>query len=907
MGQHRSVASGRRHTVVEMNLQSDSEVAAWSESIDAVLQGLAVDPLQGLDESEVPRRRAAFGRNQLQVTTQKHVVRIVVDQFMNVVVLLLAGAGVLALLFSDFAEAVAIFAVIAINATIGFLTEWRAIRSMEELRRFARVECTLLRAGTVRRAAAEELVPGDIVLFEAGDLVPADLRLIEAHKLNANESTLTGESLPVHKHTDPLPADTRVLDRQNMAFKGTAVTRGGGRGVVVNTGMRTQFGRIFEQVAEAEAQQTPLEQRLDALGKHLAWLVIALGAAIAAAGVYAGRETVLAIETAIALSVAAIPEGLPIVATIALARGMWRMAKRNALITRLSAVETLGATSVILTDKTGTLTENRMTVTTVLLADADIALAASLEPSSATLLDELLATAALCNNAVLQKADTSGDNGVGDPTEVALLEAASRRGIWREELLQQSPEIFEDAFDPDSKRMATVHQRNGEYLVAAKGAPEVILSSCASVATTGGVVPLDARELQTWNDRVERLCARGLRTMAIAGKRSTADVADPYADLILHGVVGLEDPARQGVAGAISRCHEAGIAVVMVTGDHAQTAKNIAAEIGLIDATIQASQFLGGEMVDRLFKEGRHEELLAARVFSRVTPEQKLNLIDLYQRNAHVVAMTGDGVNDAPALKKADIGIAMGLRGTAVAKEAAAMILQDDNFDTIVSAVEHGLAIFENIRNFVVYLLSCNSSEVLVVSLAIVAGAPLPLLPLQILFLNLVTDVFPALALGVGQGRPSSMQRKPRPASERILMRAHWIEIGLHGAVMACVVLVAMWFSLSVLGFEEQKAVTVAFCTLAIAQLWHVFNMRGNLKRIVDNEIVRNKWIWLALAICLVLILAAVYTPVLRDVMKLTDPGTTGWLLVVVASLVPLATAPIVRAIAGLYSTKTVA
>ena len=881
-----------------MNLQRNSEAAVWSQSIDAVLQRFAVEPSHGLAESEIPQRHAVFGRNQLQVAKQKHFVRIVIDQFMNIIVLLLAVAGVLALLFSDFAEAAAIFAVILINSTIGFLTEWRAIRSMEELRRFARVSCTLLRDGIVRRVAAEELVPGDIVLFEAGDLIPADLRLIEAQKLNANESTLTGESLPVHKHTDPLPADTVVLDRQNMAFKGTAISRGTGRGVVVSTGMQTEFGRIFEQVAEAEAQRTPLEKRLDALGKRLAWAVIVFGTALAAAGVLAGHEIFLVIETAIALSVAAIPEGLPIVATIALARGMWRMAKRHALITRLSAVETLGATSVILTDKTGTLTENRMAATTVLLAETDVILLKPLEETYATVLDELLTTAALCNNAVLQKADDTDERGVGDPTEIALLGAASQRGIWREELLQQFPELHEDAFDPDSKRMATVHQSDGHYRVAAKGAPEVILSSCSSVLTSSGVVPLGAQEMQDWTIRVERLCARGLRTVAIAGKLSTAAIADPYADLILYGIVGLEDPARQGIAGAISRCREAGVAVVMVTGDHAQTAKNIATEIGLIDETIAAHQFLGGEAVDRLFAEGRNEELLAARVFSRVTPDQKLKLIDLYQRNAHVVAMTGDGVNDAPALKKADIGIAMGLRGTAVAKEAAAMVLQDDDFNTIVVAIEHGRAIFDNIRKFAVYLLSCNTSEILVVGLAIIVGAPLPLLPLQILFLNLVTDVFPALALGVGPGRPSSMQRSPRPASERILMRRHWIEIGLYGSVMACVVLGAMFISSFVLGFEDDRVVTIAFSTLALAQLWHVFNMRGDLNRLIDNEIVRNIWIWLALALCLVLILAALYTPVLRDVMKLSDPSSTGWLLVIVASLIPLAVAPIVRVIA---------
>lgn len=878
-----------------MTSQSNRSLSAWGKSVDDVLQELAVDATRGLDDDVAHSRRHEYGRNQFRVAQQRHLLAILVDQFRSVVIVLLVGAGVLALLFSDFAEAVAIFTVILINSTIGFLTEWRATRSMEALRRLARVSCVLLRAGAVRRVMAEELVPGDIVVLEAGDLVPADLRLLEAAKLNANESTLTGESLPVQKHTDPIPVDAVVMERRNMVFKGTAITRGSGRGVVVSTGMRTEFGKIFEQVSLAEAQQTPLEKRLDALGRRLAWAVIAIGGLIAIGAILAGRDIFLAIEVAIALSVAAIPEGLPIVATIALGRGMWRMAKRNALITRLSAVETLGATSVILTDKTGTLTENRMSVTTVLLRANDIVMEEPVDSVSAALLDELLTMAALCNNSTLQRTGESGTDTVGDPTEVALLDAAARRGIRREKLLEQMPEVHEDAFDPDSKRMATVHAHDGSYIVAVKGAPEAILPLCQVVRTGDGTQPLDDKELRDWSDRVDHLCGRGLRTIAIAGKSVSTPDSDPYSGLVFHGIVGLEDPAREGIGDAIKRCHDAGVSVVMVTGDHARTARNIAAKIGIAGEADHAGRFLGGDVVDRLFEENNDQELLAARVFSRVTPEQKLKLIDLYQRHEHVVAMTGDGVNDAPALKKADIGIAMGLRGTAVAKEAAAMVLQDDDFNTIVGAIEQGRAIFENIRKFAVYLLSCNISEVLIVSLAIVAGAPLPLLPLQILFLNLVTDVFPALALGVGSGRTSLMTKKPRPSGERILMRRHWVEIGLYGAVMACIVLAAMAISLTVLGFDYLKSMTVAFCTLAFAQLWHVFNMRGNLRQLVNNEITRNKWIWMALMLCVVLVLAAVYLPVLRDIMKLSDPGMAGWLLITTASLVPLAASPAVR------------
>jgi len=418
------------------------------------------------------------------------------------------------------------------------------------------------------------------------------------------------------------------------------------------------------------------------------------------------------------------------------------------------------------------------------------------------------------------------------------------------------------------------------------------------VQTCDGVVPLKDNDIQNWLTRVEQLCGRGLRTIAVARKSVDALDVDPYDDLILLGVIGLEDPVRDGIQDAISRCHSAGVSIVMVTGDHAKTAKNIATKIGVIDESSDTQQSLGGEDVDRLFAEGRTEELLAVRVFSRVTPEQKLQLIDLYQQQEHVVAMTGDGVNDAPALKKADIGIAMGVRGTAVAKEASDMVLQDDEFSSIVAAVGHGRVILQNIRKFVVYLLSCNSSEVLIVSLATITGAPLPLLPLQILFLNLVTDVFPALALSVGPEQPSLMKMAPRPAGEGLLTRRHWLEIAVYGVIMAIVVLAAMAIAFFFFEFDREKAVTVAFCTLALAQLWHVFNMRASQGRPFDNEIVRNVWIWLALGLCLILIFAAVYLPPLSNVLQLTDPGRSGWLLILSLSLVPLFVAPAVRYVA---------
>ena len=883
--------------------------APWAENVQSVLAAFSVDADRGLDSREAARRRVVYGRNQLRATQQRPVLSILAAQFKSVVVILLVVAGGLATAFSEFAEGLAIFAVIIINCTIGFLTEWRAVRSMEALRKFASIDCDVLRDGGVIRVSAEDLVPGDIVLLDAGDLVPADLRLIEAAKLQADESTLTGESLPVRKYTQALEDDTVLLDRHNMAFRGTAINRGTGKGVVIATGMQTEFGKIFEQVRAAEPQQTPLEKRLDVLGQRLAWAVIFIAILIGGAGILVGRELFLAIEVAIALSVAAIPEGLPIVATIALARGMWRMARRNALITRLSAVETLGATNTILTDKTGTLTENRMAVTTLRLADADITVAGSERPATATfrcenrdletsvaaVLDVLLQTGVLCSNASLRIAANGDVQASGDPTELALLVAASARGIWRHEQIEKMPELREDAFDPDAKRMATLHSAETGIHVAVKGAPESIIARSVAVRTGHGDTPLDDQGRKLWMARAERLGDRGLRMLAIAVKTLPDESGDPYSDLVLVGIVGLEDPARVGVRDAISRCKAAGVSVVMVTGDHAATARNIAVAVGLVDAAAESRMFVDGAEVDQLLADAASASLLDARVFSRVTPQQKLKLIDLYQREGYVVAMTGDGVNDAPALKKADIGVAMGVRGTAIAKEASSMVLQDDEFSTIVSAIEQGRVIFANIRKFVVYLLSCNISEVLIVTLATIAGAPLPLLPLQILFLNLVTDVFPALALGVGAGSRSLMARKPRSASENLLTRTHWLGIAVHGIVISVAVLAAMAYSISVLNYGSQMAVTVSFCTLALAQMWHVFNMRSNLRRWINNEITRNVWIWIALATCLLLVLAAVYMPFLSEVLALTAPGVDGWTVIVTASLAPVVLAPFVR------------
>lgn len=868
----------------------------WTASAEEVLAQLAVSIESGLTEEEADSRRRLFGANRLREVRAKSPWRILADQFKGLIVALLALAALVAFLFDDWVEGLAITAVIAINGLIGFFTELRAVRSMEALRSLGVTQSTVRRDGKARQISAEELVPGDLVVLESGDAITADLRLIEASKFQVNESTLTGESTPVGKNLEPVPEETPLAERSNLVFKGTFVTRGSGLGIVVRTGMDTELGTISSLVEEAGAEEkTPLEKRLDALGGQLVWVTLAITAIVAVLGWLRGKGLILMIETAVALAVAAIPEGLPIVATIALARGMLRMARKNALIRRLGAVETLGATNVIFTDKTGTLTENQMTVVRILVGSGEAEIegvrprersatpdaANGASEASPELIREALEIGLLCNNASLNGEE--GAAGVGDPMEVALLVAGKSADLEQERLREEWPEEREVAFDPDVKMMATFHAHDGSYRVAVKGAPETILEHSAGYREKAGEwTALDARSRSGWLERSERMAAEGLRVLALATK-STDDLhSEPYRDLILVALVGIMDPPRQDVRKAIEECQRAGIRVVMVTGDQAVTASTIARETRLVKDESE-SVVLGHE----LEAAGAPESLADTAIFARVSPRQKLALIENYQQRGAIVAMTGDGVNDAPALEKADIGIAMGRRGTQVAREASDMILQDDAFPTIVAAIEQGRVIFGNIRKFVMYLLSCNVSEIAVVGLASVAGAPLPLLPLQILFLNLVTDVFPALALGVGEGGRNVMDEAPRDPREPVLPARLWWRIAGSASLITISVLLALWLARSRLELDLPAAVTVSFLTLSMAQLWHVFNMRDRGGGVFRNEITRNPYIWVALSICLGLLGLALFTPFLTRVLQLAYPGNEGLILALGMSLVP--------------------
>lgn len=835
----------------------------------------------GLSSIEANARLKEFGENVIADSPRESAWEIWWRQFKSLIVALLLGAAIVSTLVGDWVEAVAVIVVVLVNAAIGFFTELRAVTSMDALRRLATHSTRVVRDGRTKKIDSRLLVPGDIVVIEAGDIIPADIRITQANSLQVDESSLTGESIPIRKSSAPVALETILAERESMLYSGAMVSDGNGKGVVTATGLGSELGKISELLDHVETASTPLEKQLGRLGYRLIWVTLALTVLVGTVGILSGREPGLMIQTAIALAVAAIPEGLPVVATIALARGLWRMAKRNALINRLSAVETLGATTVICTDKTGTLTENRMSVAEVWPWDSLCSEAIDEETFDISA-KRVLEYSANCNNASL---DNEEGKHSGDPLEIALLEGAIAAGIDIETAATRFPRTGEIPFDTETRMMATIHAGKEETNVFVKGAPEAVLAQCREFSTNPNTKEGDGRAL--WQQRNESMASKGLRVIAVASKSTDSQEGggDTYSSLTLRGLIGLIDPARKDVAAAVADCIRAGIKMVMITGDQAATAKAVAMQIGMPEIeTLLGSEIDAMDLTD----ENEKARLLRANVIARATPAQKLILIRAYQETGRVVAMTGDGVNDAPALKQANIGIAMGLRGTDVARDAAAMVLRDDAFSSIVAAIRQGRTIFDNIRKFVIYLISCNTSEILIVGAATLFSQTLPILPLQILFLNLVTDVFPALALGVTRPGGEVLDRPPRLHSESILRRRDWFLICWQAFLIAVATLGAFAFAIERLEQSPSEAITVSFLTLAVAQLLHVFNMRSPGESFFGGGVFRNYYVWAALLLCLGLLTVASYVPSFASVLELRQPTPTDLQVIFGFALLPV-------------------
>ena len=852
---------------------------------EAVLR-LETDVIKGLSEAEVRKRRRHYGYNILKKEDSKSAFAILIEQFLSPIVWILIVAAAASFAFSEWAEGIAITALIIINSAIGFFMEWQAVRSMDALRKLSRSSASVLRDGLFRTIDSRELVPGDVLYLEAGDIVTADARIVQVARLQIDEAMLTGESFPVYKSFESGKEYLKPEDQKNIAFAGTTVVRGHGKAVVFATGNRTVLGSITHLAQVTQKGITPLEKRLNNLTRQLIWITLCIAALVIVVGMIRGNEWITMLETGIALAIAAIPEGLPVIATITLARGMMLMAQKQVIVKSLEAVQTLGETSIILTDKTGTLTENQMQLAKLVLPEKHSRIV-QFNPQKQT--DDLqvhwlLSVGFLVNDSKIENGKWSGD-----PLDVALISAAIAHGLDPVGLSAEFPRVQEIPFDPELKWMATVHQIQGDFLVCVKGAADVLLPECRRWGSGRDIIAPFV-QYDAWMQKHNDLAAQGYRLIALAyARKQELPVADSILDdLVFLGIAAFQDPARKDIRQAIEACREAGIRVVMVTGDHPDTAGHIAKQVHLVAPDEVCLKMTGKSFDASRDKESDRQAWQNTQVFARINPAQKLELVKIFQDNGYVVGMTGDGVNDALALKKADVGIAMGIRGTGAAKEAADIILKDDAFASIVLAIRSGRVIFDNIRQSILYLLSCNLSELLVIGVAIVAEMPLPLLPLQILFLNVVTDVFPALALGMNKGQQHVMRLPPRTRLEPIITTQDWHSITIYALAITFGVIGIEVFSLQILAAPPGMVVNYTFYTLIFAQLWNVFNLPGRQSSFWSNPIILNPYIWAALALCGLLVGGALLWNPVREVLGLRFLPAIGWVYVLVFSLLPV-------------------
>jgi len=877
--------------------------APFAISCDELLASVGTDAATGLTAEEAAKRQVRHGRNELAESPPEPRWRRFIRQFAEMLVVILLVAAVVSAALGEWADAVAILAIVVVNAVIGFLQEDKAARSLESLRRMSAPQARVVRDGTLIVIPAADLVPGDVIELEAGDHVPADVRLLESFALRAQESALTGESVPVDKDASAvLEPATPLADRRNMSYRGTVVAAGKGKGVVVATGMETELGHIAGMLQRTTPEPTPLQRRLTELGKTLAAICLVVVGVVFALELLRGRELLPVFLTAVSLAVAAVPEGLPAVVTVVLALGLQRLVKRNALIRKLPSVETLGSVTVICSDKTGTLTRNEMTVREVQTGDdtfhvtgtgyaprgqfvrSDVAV----EPRTNPNLTRLLEIAARCNHAqVRPRGDGDADwEVIGDPTEGALAVAAHKAGITTADDGKQL--ISEIPFDSDRKMMSVVlRSPNGATLMYTKGAPEVILARCASEWRGEGTQPLTDARRNEWGRNAAAMAERGLRVLALAGREFPGAGDGPYEEtnLVFAGTVGMMDPPRDEVRDAVRKCHDAGIRPVMITGDHPVTALAVARELGI---AAEGDSALSGNELDALSDAELAARVDRVAVYARVAAEHKLRVVRAWKSRGDVVAMTGDGVNDAPAVRAADIGIAMGRTGTDVTREAAAMVLTDDNFASIVAAVEEGRGIFDNIQKVLWYLLSCNVGEILLMLAAALLGWPAPLLPVHLLWVNLVTDGLPALALALEPAEPGIMRRRPRPPREPILSFQTGCWIVLHGGLVAAVTLTGFAIVLTLDPEDVSRARSVAFCVLVFDELCRSLAARSRTLTVAQLGFFTNPALLGATAISGLLQLLVMTLPFTQPVFESARGFTWEWVLVFGLAMVPV-------------------
>lgn len=876
----------------------------YKGSLNEVIKKHNSDPSRGLTSDEAKQRLEKFGPNVIESSNKKSLAKKIIEQIADPMVILLVLASIVSAFTGDTVEAVIIIAIVVINAIMSIIQEGRAEDSVAALQKMSSPEATIIRDGGRKKVKAEELVPGDIVIIETGDIIPADMRLLESSNLQIDESSLTGESVAVEKDSSvEFDSEVGIGDRDNFAFSSSIVTYGHGKGLVTATGSETEIGKIATSLESVEAKDTPLQKQLKKLSKLLAILVVIVCILVFVVGYFRSNMNMLEnFMVAVSLAVAAIPEGLTAVVTIVLSIGMNRMAERKAIVKNLLSVETLGSTTVICSDKTGTLTQNEMTITKVYTNGDQFEVEGSgyepkgdIRDSKGEVINDhdqiklLMTIASLCNDAnLIRENDTYKIT--GDPTEGAMLTLSEKWNINQENLNEKHPRLEEIPFDSTRKMMTTFHEMDGKNYGYTKGAPDIVIDKCSKTLVNGEIVDFTDDLKKKALEVNTSLASQALRVMAYSFKpMETLDTEitseNIEYDMVFVGLTGMIDPPRPEAKAAVKECHASGIDVVMITGDYFETALAIAKELGIATSRDQAMQ--GSDLNDKTEAEIR-EIVKTKRIFARVSPENKVQLVKALQQNGEIVAMTGDGVNDAPAIKNADIGISMGITGTDVAKDTADMILVDDNFATIVNAVEEGRVIFSNIKKFVSFLLSCNIAEVLIVFLSILFGLPSPLTPIQLLWLNLVTDAFPALALGVEPAEPGIMEEDPRDPNASIISGRTRTDLIAQSIFITIAVLAAYVVGLKFIFPDSiEGAHTMVFTTLITSELLRAFSIRSNKFTLKDLGFGSNPQLIKATLLSFALLLIVMYVPVLRDLFEVVSL-TWEWIPVLALALIPL-------------------